>query len=255
MKDPQPELPQSTQLVHTPVAPPAPTTVDVGMMLKAVIDRGVSATDVAVVEKLADLLEKQELRAAERAFNAAFVALQNDMPPVQAQQAVPNRDGTIRYMFAPYDQIMDKVRPYLQKHGFAINFNTRREEGGRIVAICTLRHSGGHSVSNEFAVRIGSGPPGSSEAQGDGAAATYAKRFALCQSLNIVIERGMDNDANVLGGRIDPAKAAELKQRLLATGADVAAFLKFAGAATFEDIDSAKVPMLESAIRKKESTR
>ena len=232
-----------------PVARPEPTVAD---MLQTVISGGISAESVGVMEKLVGLYERMEDKKAEKAFAAAFVSLQADIPKVQACQAVPNNDGTVRYKFAPFEKLMDQIGPLLQRHGFTVSFSNRYD-GARLVQTCTLQHVGGHKRSNDFAVRIGSGPPKATECQADGAAATYAKRFALCDCLNIVVAH-MDNDARAEGGPITAEQAASLRERVKATGTDEARFLKFAGNVyNYEEIPAGKYGILDENLRKKET--
>jgi hypothetical protein len=199
-------------------------------MLQTVIEKGVTAESVAVLDSLANLHERMQAKQAERDFNAAFAKFQSEMPPVEATQAVPNKDGSVRYKFAPFPELMEKIKPILIANGFSISFSARVDDR-RIAAICTLRHISGHSQTNEFAVRIGQGPPGSSETQADGAAKTYAKRGALCDALNIVVDH--DDDARMIGKPIGKALGEELQARVKALGekVDEQRFLAFAGVA------------------------
>lgn len=190
---------------------------------------------------------------AQRKFAAAFADLQREMPKIQANKAVPNRDGSVRYTYAPFEEIMNQLAPLLSAHGFSVSFSTRYDPP-RLIAICQILHSGGHEKNFEFAARVGSGPPAASEAQADGAASTYAKRYALCQAFNIVI-RGMDNDARAEGGTITQQQAMDLEQRVKDTKSDVKAFLKLAGATSFDEIREDKYEMLHSMLLKKESRR
>jgi len=229
--------------------------MSVGRMLEAVISKGVTSENVGALEKLVGLYERMQAKSAEQAFNEAFVELQKDMPRIQAKKPVPNRDGTVRYVFAPYESIMEQVQPFLVKHGFTVSFSTRFD-GPRIVKICTLRHTAGHSVSNEFAATIGSGPPSASGAQADGAAGTYAKRFALCDALNVVID--IDNDARAEGANISAEQAKDLRARVAATASDEAKFLSFAlhgRPGTFEDIHADMYATLDQNLKRKESTK
>lgn len=221
-------------------------------LLEAIVKSGVNTESVAALEKLTQLYERMEDRNAEKSFAAAFVELQNDMPVVNATKAVPNKDGTTRYKFAPYEDIMETVKPVLQRHGFTITFSMSFGEG-RVTQTCTLQHKDGHSRQNQFMVRIGNGPPGSSEAQGDGAASTYAKRFALCNALNIVCEVDTDanKDARFDGAPIADDKAQYLKELVKETGSDEAAFLKFAGASKYEEIAASRYDSLIVALNKK----
>ncbi len=122
--------------------------------------------------------------------------------------------------------------------------------------ICTVIHKGGHSKSVNFTVRVGKGPPKSSEAQGDGAAATYAQRRALCDAFGIVVDKDSDGaDARVVGAFVSQEKAQELHDRVLKCGADIVKFLAFAQAEVFEEIGEAMLPSIESMLRVKEAAR
>lgn len=229
------------------VVRPTPNVAD---MLQAVIQGGVTEANVGAVSQMVQLYERMQALDAEKQFAQAFVALQSEMPKVQATRPVPNRDGTVRYKFAPFEDIMAQVGPILRTHGFTVSFSSDCKEG-RILQTCTLQHVGGHKRSNTFAVRVGQGPPGSTETQADGAANTYAKRFALCDALNIVIAH-LDQDARAEGGHITPEQAEELERRVHETNSDVLAFLRFAGAKTFAEIPAAKYGILDGFLSKKE---
>lgn len=230
----------------------------VPQMLQTVIQGGVTAENAAAFEKLIELHWKMQERDAERDFASAFVALQAEIPNVKAVKAVPNKDGTVRYKFAPYEEIMEQVSPLLKKHGFTVTFSTDYKDN-RLIKTCTLQHTSGHSKSNSYAVRIGSGPPGSSETQADGAAATYAKRGALSDCLNIVTEK--DDDANAEGDFITKEQAEELQHRVKMTNSDEKKFLKFCGvnvqgAVNFEhyrEICENRYKEADSMLRQKEN--
>lgn len=244
---------EQQELVHIKSESVSVQEPSVADMIQAVIQKGVTAESVAVMESLVGLYERMDARKAEKAFTAAFNALQAEIPHVVAHKPVPNKDGTIRYTFAPFEDIMEQLQSPLQKHGFTVSFTTKFDGGSgvvRLIKTCILTHTGGHSRSTEFAVRVGGGPPGASECQADGAASTYAKRFALCDALNIVIDK--DTDARAEGRPITPEQAEELERRVALTNSDKAAFLKFAGAATFAEIMSSKYDMLDQTLRRKE---
>ena len=241
--------PEHQELMRQPameVARPEPT---VGEILQAIVQKGVTHDNVVAVEKIVALYERLEDKKAEKEFAKAFVGLQAEMPKVQATSAVPNNDGSVRFKFASFEALMAQVGPMLQKHGFTISFSSRID-ATRIVSTCTLQHVGGHKRSNDFAVRIGSGPPKASEAQADGAASTYAKRFALTECLNIVVAH-MDSDARLEGGAITAEQAAELERRVKETNSNEAAFLRFASAKSYAEITSGKYAILDEFLTKK----
>jgi hypothetical protein len=225
----------------------------VAMMLQKVIEGGITSENVSALESLVGLYDRMQAKDAERKFNEAFAKLQSELSSVNATRQVPNKDGTPRYRFAPYEDIMAEAKPVLIANGFAVSFTSRFMEGGRMVSMCTLRHVGGFSQSNEFAVRIGGGPPGATETQADGAAKTYAKRGALCDALNIVVEH--DDDARMIGQPIGKALAEDLEKRVSDVGSDREAFLKYAGASKFEDISDERYSMLDELLKRKETAK
>jgi hypothetical protein len=210
----------------------------------------VTGQHVEVLSRMMDLYERNEKRVAEKDFAAALVDLQGETIRVQATKAVDQKaDGSCRYRFAPYEEIMATVQPMLTRHGFSITFDT--EEGdARLTSVCTLTHKSGHSRSNKFAVRYGK-PPGSSDAQGDMSTKSYAKRGALCDALNITVEH--DDDARMIGKPIGKALGEELQARVKACGADEQAFLKFAGAANYESVGDERWDALDAMLKRKES--
>lgn len=225
----------------------------IGAMLNTFVDKGVTQDTVAAMKELVGLYERMEDRGAKQAFTAAMTALQAELPKVVAKSIIPGKDkDTIRSTFANYRTIMDAVEPFLTKHGFSVSF-TIRFDGPRLFAICKLTHAQGHSETNEFGVRIGSGPPGCSEAQSDGAARSYARRGALCDALNIVVDH--DDDARAYGAQITPEQAKALRDRAKACGADEKRLLTFANADTFENIRATKFAAVDDALRKKEQSK
>ncbi len=225
----------------------------VALMLQKVIDGGITADNVSAIESLVGLYDRIQAKNAEREFNQAFAKFQSELPAINATKIVPDKQGITKYKYAPFEEIMDVVKPVLVANGFSVSFNSRFMEGGRIVSICTLRHVGGHSISNEFAVRIGAGPPHASEPQADGSAKNYAKRGAFCDAINLVVEH--DDDARMIGQPIREALAEDLEYRVKECGADREAFLKYAGAKHFSEISDERWPVLDELLKRKEAAK
>lgn len=228
-------------------------------LLQGVIQTGITSETVSVMKDLLEMQERVEARDAEKQYNTAFVKLQAETGKIEATKAVNNsqdKGGGVRYYFAPFEEIMDRVQPLLTTNGFAVEFDSEVSEG-RLIAICTLSHVAGHSRSSRFAVRY-SKPPGSSDAQGDMSTLSYAKRGALCSRLNIRIG-GMDDDARIEddtdGKTINFHQAAELKEWAEELNADIPAMLKWAGADTFQNIPEIKYAGLVALLKKKEAGR
>ncbi len=228
----------------------------VGMMLSGLLEsvRSGETTPqtVEVLKGMMDLYERNEKRVAEMAFAQALTELQGETSSVQATKAVDQKpDGTVRYRFAPYEEIMRTVKPMLTRYGFSVTFDTE-SNGDRLTSICTLMHKSGHARQNRFAVRYGK-PPGSSDAQGDMSTKSYAKRGALCDALNVVVDH--DDDARMIGSPIGKALAEDLEARVTACGADREAFLKYAGAKDFSEISDERWESLDAMLKRKEGKR
>lgn len=223
---------------------PQPTVAD---MLQAVIQGGVTNENIAALERMTDLYERMEAKKAEQKFNAAFAALQSELPDIVASSPIPQRGKYERF-----EDIMHTVKPLLVKHGFAVSFEQLADDK-RIRVTCHLRHADGHSTSTPFAVRLGG--KADSDTQADCKASTTAKRNALTQALNIVVRQDAfdsEEDAKLEGGFVTPEQADELERRVALLNVDKAAFFKFAGAATFREIPSSKYDILDQHLAKKE---
>lgn len=263
MNEPQTELlpaenqptyqPAQTALVTREPLPPPMASPNPGQMMQAMIDKGVTQENAAAFKELVLLSEHMEDRQAKKDFARAFVALQRDIPRIKATKIIPNRDGTARSTFAPFEEIDSQARPICLQHGFTYSFSEGPFQAGKVTKICTLLHeTTGIEKSNPYSVRIGNGPPGCSESQADGSAHSYAKRGALCDALNIVVV-GMDNDARMEGGAVTPEQADELERRAKMVNADVPKFLKFAGnAKSFKEIPAIMYPLLDAFLKGRE---
>jgi hypothetical protein len=209
-------------------------------MLQAVIQKGVTAENVEVFQKLWAL-------HAEREFAAAFVKFQSELPLITASTVIPNRGK-----YEKYEDLMKVVGPILTRNGFSVSYDQENKDG-RVTEIVHLTHVGGFTRTNNFAVRTGR--KADSEAQADCMASTTAKRNALCNALNIVIQQDCldsDHDATIEGGKISEQQAESLRQRVMATASDEAAFLKLAGAREYKDIRVAFYQMLDLCLKRRE---
>ena len=227
------------------------------ILIQRMIETGkLTAESVSVVERLVSLHEHMQEKNAERSFAGAFAALQSELGTFEATKIVPDKQGNPRYTYVPYEDIMRAVHPLLQRHGFSLSFSTDFKDA-RIVQTCTLQHIDGHHRDYQAFVRAGSGPYGATETQADGAAMTYAKRYALCNALNITVERDTDGakDARNEGTPISPEQVQYLREQIRETRSDEAAFLRFAGVAKYEDIGTARYPELVRALEKKKGAR
>lgn len=220
-------------------------------MLWAIVKGGVTAENVGAFEQLVKLSEHMEDRKAAKSASRCLRELQADAKHIAATKAVPDKQGNVKYRYAPYEEIMAQAQPLLTKHGFSARFS-QKMEADRVTVTCVLMHDDGHSFTNDFTVRVGSGPPNASAPQADAGAGTTAQREAFCDALNIV--RSHDADARLEGSpeAITPEQAADLERRVIQTNSDRAAFLKFAGAASFAEVKAGSYDKLDGLLARKE---
>lgn len=218
----------------------------VGQLLAEVIKQKITPETASVVERFVELKLKLDARDAEREFNAAFVAMQRDLPVIVASTPIPNRGKYERF-----EDVMRQVGPILTKHGFSVSFSMDFKET-RILETCHLAHLAGHSRSNSFAVRAGKAD---TDTQADCKAATTAKRNALLNALNVVIRQDVyqneDGDASLEGSKISDDKAVYLREQCREVGFKEDVFLRLAGADSFEEITSGKYSVLINALAMK----
>lgn len=211
----------------------------IGALLQSAMAQGVSAD---TMEKYVDLYMKMESNNARKAFAAAFAKLQSELPRVVKNKSVDNK-----FKYAPMEDIMNDVGPVLTSNGFSVSFTTRIDATGgveRICAICKLTHTGGHSQDNEAAFRIPPSTKVTNDPQSDGVAASYAKRRALTDALNIITV-GEDRDARNLGSFITIEQSNELFDRVDRTKTDKTRFLKLAESPDFKQIRCSKLATLQ----------
>lgn len=222
---------------------------DVADMLHAVITKGVTAENVNAVKEIVALYERMEDRKSAKSASQALREMQAEAKAIIANKVVPDKHGGCRYKYAPYEEIMAQAQPLLTKHGFSVRFS-QRMDADRLTSVCTLTHDDGHSFTNEFTVRVGSGPPGATTTQADSSAGTTAQREAFCDALNVV--RRVDDNAASIGGKITQQQADELERRVAETNSNRAAFFRVAGAESFADIAATKYEILDNLLAEKE---
>ncbi len=218
-----------------------------GQMLGKFIESGITGQNIEAFERMLAMKERMDTKDAEKQFNAAFVALQQDIPVIVASSVIPNRGKYERF-----EDVMRVVGPLLVKHGFSVSFSMDFRDN-RILETCHLRHIAGHAQSNSFAVRAGG--KADSDTQADCKAATTAKRNALLNCLNIVIRQDVmqneDGDVSLDGSPISQDKIQYLREQVRETGSDEAKFLKLAGVDRYEDITSGSYGVLVRALAAK----
>ncbi len=218
--------------------------LSIAEVFKAVLATNISKENLEVAKQLLEMDAKQK-------FNTAFAALQAELPVIEGVRGIPDKQGNIKFRYANFEDLDDKVRPVCLKHGFTYSFREIANENGRTTVSMTLAHSGGHEREIPYSVRTGSGPPGASLEQADGSTHTYAKRGALESGLCLRVV-GQRTDAKMEGGPITAEQAESIEKRVALLNIDKAKFLGWLQAKTYAEIASSKYDMADDELSKRE---
>lgn len=154
---------------------------------------------VEVIERLLALTETVMKIQAKQAYDAAMAGFQKECPPIY--KTAEGQVGTAKTQYAPLEEIMDKVRPVLGKHGLSCSWRSPRgddgkprTETGKIVRVCRVSHALGHyEESAEVVIPIGTAGA-ATPAQQVGIAIAYADRYSVKDILGLSPGAGEDKD-------------------------------------------------------------
>lgn len=139
---------------------------------------------VETLERLFALHKEVEAEKAKSAYVQALANFQQACPVIEKKKKVMNKDGqSVRYMFAPLDDIVSQIKDILGKNGLSYTWTVVNDTTG-MTATAKITHVKGHSETSSFTVPVDT--EGYMTApQKNAAAQTFAKRYALCNALGI----------------------------------------------------------------------
>jgi hypothetical protein len=161
-------------------------------LIQRAIDKGVP---VETMERLLAMRNQLKAEFAKESFNRAMASFQSQCPVIQKTKIVKNKDGTIRYQYAPLDAIVAQTKELIKDNGLSYTIDTENKEGF-VKAICRITHEAGHSETSGFEVPIDRDAY-MNEQQKYASALTFAKRYAFCNGFGI-LTGDEDNDSNSL---------------------------------------------------------
>lgn len=137
-------------------------------------------------------------------FAEDFIALQSDIP------SMPKDKSGYGYKYTDLDTIISVLKPLMKKHniGFIQTLETRDGLNG---INTTLLHKSGDSISG-FVVLPSVTLGKTNNAQNEGAAITYFKRYALSAMFGISSDEDIDCSNQIYESNVKQAKAREEKK-------------------------------------------
>ncbi len=156
--------------------------------------------DIVKMQALIDMQKDVMQVNARAAFNAAFARLQSEIPTV-----IEKGKGDKGMSYARLEDIIETVRPVLQRHGFSLSHQTEWPDKATIKVIGILTHEQGHERRSEFVASADQS--GSKNAiQALGSSNSYGRRYTTKDLLNIVTKQEDDD-----GHKADRAPVEEPK--------------------------------------------
>lgn len=224
--------------------------VDVAMIIQSALASG---RPMGEIKEALEVAERVEGIHREQAFNAALSAFQNEIKTIEKNRQVDfvsQKGGKVKYSFVDLENLIEQIRPVLEKHGFAFSHDTAIDSGQMMTVTCTLRHVGGHREKSSFTLPTTAQTSLMSDQQRYAAALTFARRYTLIQILGLATGDADPDDIT------DPTTITEEQQRslndaLIEVQADRERFLKFMGVSKLADIRAADLSKAWQAIDSK----
>lgn len=190
----------------------------VSMIERVALDPNVS---IEKLERMLDMKERLESKAAEQAFAAAFAAASADMPTIP-------KNGMNQHTNVPYALLKDIIgltRPVLSRNGLGLNFNVEvTDKQVKVTAI--LSHVGGYSRSTTIVLPVDAGA-GRNAVQAIGSSQTYGQRYAAQAILGLALGDDVDDDGHNADSGITDEQYKALRAELKRSGSDEAKFLAY----------------------------
>lgn len=198
-----------------------------------------------------DLYQRWQKDQAAQAFGEALAKFQSFCPRITKRRTINIGKGP-GAAYASYDDIMREITPVLSQCGLSVTFTQADMQGAGTVKLgCTIRH-GTHSETTQVALPVPT-QMSVNDTQKMGAALSYAKRYALCAALNIVVT-DEDDDAGRMQEQITyitEAQAIQLDEMIQSYGADRAKFLDFYGIKSTAELPASRFQQAFAALQKK----
>jgi hypothetical protein len=179
-------------------AVPADTSI-VGVMGRMALNPKLTPEKL---EKLIGLQLKVDAINAERAFEAAYLAMQPRIPRISKRWQITNKEGRVQSRYAKYEDIRKVVDPILAAFGFTLAFETNWPDG-KMEIVGILKHTAGHARRSAFRSEADASG-GKNAIQGIGSARSYGQRYNV-KDLLAIVEEGEDDDGRQMAKRTKTA--------------------------------------------------
>ena len=218
-------------------------------MIERAIEKG---ADVAMIEKLMELQERNDRNLGRRAFDAAIAAAKAEIPPIHKNRKVDftTAKGRTHYTHEDMAEVARTVDPILSRYGLSYRFRTSQDQ--RILTVtCILSHRDGYS--EETTLNGAADESGNkNHIQAIGSAATYLQRYTLKLALGLAAS---DDDDGRTAEKVETISADQFfaMQGLIdATATDPAKFAQYLKVENLETLTLKQFDTAMAALRHKQ---
>lgn len=200
--------------------------------------------DVEKLSKLMDLQERWEKTEARKQYLDAFSRFQSVVPVLKKSKAGHN------YKYAALGDIAQQIKVSLEKCQLSYRFDIQ-DSGALLSVTCIVSHRAGHQETTTMTAEPDT--TGSKNAiQARGSAVSYLQRYSLIGALGLTTA-DEDMDARISSDIISEDQAQAIKQRLEATGSDVAKFCKSLAIDNVDSMPASKYSSADKMLAQKEA--
>lgn len=198
-----------------------------------------SEVDTDKIKALMDMYHKDQDRQASKEFMADFSLMQGKLPRVVAAR----KNQQTHSSYAAIEDINKIVSPVLQNYGFGVIFKTKEQTEKDVTIEGTLTHRSGHTESTSLTIPLDmagiAGKTNKTKVHATGSSITYAKRYALCELLNISVGE-QDTDGNAPSDIITEEQFEDLSALIASTSTDIVKFCRHFKIDSLEQMPASK---------------
>lgn len=218
-------------------------------MIERAIERG---ADVAMIEKLMELQERNDRNLGRRAFDAAIAAAKAEIPPIHKNRKVDftTAKGRTHYTHEDMAEVARTVDPILSRYGLSYRFRTSQDQ--RILTVtCILSHRDGYS--EETTLNGAADESGNkNHIQAIGSAATYLQRYTLKLALGLAAS---DDDDGRTAEKVETISADQffaMQGLIESTATDPVKFAQYLKVENLETLTLKQFDTAMAALRHKQ---
>ncbi len=219
---------------------------DIQVALLEVVKR--TDIDPERLEKFLDLQIKMEQRQAQKALMGALADFQGKCPAILKTKKTNNSK------YAPLDEMVETIRPFLSQTGLSYGFNVEPVDEKTSRLDTTISHRDGASVTSTYYFPRIENSGSKNEAQSVKSALSYAKRAGLENALGLVTA-DEDTDGAKRLPEVTDSLLSEIKNLLTETKSDEKKFLAFIRAESLETLTPEQAKKAVHALKAKKEVK